>query len=820
MKKGRHDSYTKYKRKNLFHRATPWLIAICVAVVSAAGVYAAVRFISSRPVAESQVTYEAVADSSLPVVTMEFNGRQINELCAYTDEMDLNYAAEAIYLLEDTYDIPVCADLKGNIAKSISFYLYDIENSSLLQNGLSDDIETDGDELTATLTLASQVVSTDTEYVLDIVLELSSGQELHYYTRVLKASGTYTADQIELAYSFSEATVSGDQDAITSYMETNPWTQSNTNFSGVNLKSSISQMTWQSMDVELLSEADITILDINGTIGCYRLDYVVTVADDDITEYYRVSEYFRIRMTASASYILTYEREVDQIFIPSEANLASSYAELGILSSEDIETAASPDGAYSCFVLSGTLWLLDSSNKALIQVFSFESDDPWQDAPMYYDHDIEVMSVDDEGNIQFIVYGYMNAGLHEGLCGVGLYSYSAEDETVTEVLFIEADVPYEILKATTGEMIYINEDNELYILIDQTIYSISLDKYNIKTVKESLESGTYCVSTTQRMIAWQEDGKVNSADKITVLDAESGETYTISALAGMSIKVLGFVGDDPVYGMGTEENYYYDSADEEYLLMDTVYLKDLETGEVSEYSSSSGYFLSAEYEYNRIEIAKSDSDSLAIYSAEISAAETPEITSDYDDVKETIYYVKFVDSTTSSGNFTITMDIPVYVTDADLVAPSGFLDLSGRYLVYGKGSLQLITSSAAEAVREAYDYEGYVKTEEGFFYRRGMRASSISMSESAIEAALEAWEDGEVILITGITLTEAFYFTGEGTALVWEYEDTVWLIYGYDSGDDLLVYDVETGETSEIDDSEAEDAFDNSEGSLYVVAGS
>ena len=816
MKKGRHDSYSKYKRKNLFHRAAPWLIAIGAVIVLAAAAYGVFRFVSTRPVTEESVTYEAAKESSLPVVTMEFDGRQINELCAYADEMDLNYAAEAIYLLEDTYDIPVCAELKGNTVSGVSFYLYDMENSSLLQNGISSDLEEEEDTLKTTITLASQVVSTDTEYVLDIVLELSSGKELHYYTRVLKASGTYTADQIELAYSFSEATVSGDQDAITSYMETNPWTQSNSNFSGVNLKSSINQMTWQSMDVEQLTDAAVTILDINGTIGCYRLEYIVTRTDDDETEYYRVSEYFRIRMNASVSYILTYEREVDQIFIPSEENLSSSYAELGIISSEDIETAASPDGSYSCFVYSGTLWQLDSANKALMQVFSFESDDPWQDTAMYYDHDIEVMSVDDEGNIQFIVYGYMNAGLHEGLCGVGLYTYSAESGIVTEELFIQADVPYEILKETTGQMIYINEDNELYILIDQTIYSISLEKYTVETVKDSLTEGTYCVSITQRMIAWQEDGKVNSADSISVLDAESGYTYTISASSGMSIKILGFVGDDPVYGTGSDENYYYDSSDEEYLLMNTVYLKDLEAGEISEYASSSGYFLSAEYEYNRIEIAKSDSDSLTIYSAEISAAEAPEITSDYDDIRETIYYVKFVSSTTSSGDFTIKTDVEIYMTDADVVQPKGFLELSGRYLAYGKGDLILITSSAAEAIQAAYENEGYVKDESGFFYRRSMRATSVSMTESAIEAAVAEYEAGNIVSVTGITYTEAMYFTGEGLALFWEYEGEMYLIYGYDSSEYLLLYDLESGTESKVSGSKVEDDFEAS-GSLYVV---
>lgn len=816
MKKGRHEDYNKYKRKNLFYRAAPWLITLGALIAASGIAYGIYYFIQTRPEEVEEAYFEAVAESTLPTLTMEYNGRQINELCAYSAEMDLDYAAQAVYLLEDTYEIPVQITMNSNSASSLEFCLYDMENSSLIQNGSAQDMETEDSILSAVLVI-DQLISNDTEYVLDIILTLSSGDELHFYTRLLRSSGTYTADEIELAYSYMQATVDKDEDGFSSYMETNPWTQSNNNFSGVNLKSSIKQMMWQELEVSLFGTAQITILDINDTIGCYRLDYVLTREDGDTIEYYRVSDYFRIRMTDSNSYILSYERTVDEIFIPADDLLGTSSIELGILSSDDIETAASPDGYYSCFVAGGTLWEVSSSAKELVQVFSFEPEEVTGDISIYYNHDIEILSVESGGDIEFLVYGYMNAGLHEGLCGIGLYSYSYSDCEVTEKLFIQADVPYEILMETTGDMIYVTEDDILYILIDQTLYSIDLEDFSIETIAEGLVQGSYMASFDEGVIAWQNDGAVNDAKTITIFDAETANKTTVKTSSGYCVRILGFVGDDLVFGTGLEGDYYYDDSDEEYLKLSTVYVKDVSGVIENEYSSGSDYFISAESEYNRIIIEKSSGETLTVFSSEISASESPEISSSYDETKEYIYYVSFIKSTTTSGDFIITTDVPVYVSDSCLVKPSGFLDLSGRYLVYGKGSLQLITSSASEAVTLAYDYEGYVKTESGYFYRRGMRAASISLSESNMENAISEYEAGNVTLITGITLTQAYYFTGESIALFWEYEDAVYLIYGYDSGDDLLLYDLETGETSEMDDAQAEEAFENSEGSLYVV---
>ena len=48
-------------------------------------------------------------------------------------------------------------------------------------------------------------------------------------------------------------------------------------------------------------------------------------------------------------------------------------------------------------------------------------------------HGIQVMDMDDDGNISFIVYGYMNRGEHEGENGISVYRFSADDRAIEEL---------------------------------------------------------------------------------------------------------------------------------------------------------------------------------------------------------------------------------------------------------------------------------------------------------------------------------------------------------------------------------------------------
>lgn len=68
--------------------------------------------------------------------------------------------------------------------------------------------------------------------------------------------------------------------------------------------------------------------------------------------------------------------------------------------------------------------------------------------------DIRIERVSEEGNIIFIVYGYMASGSHEGNMGVYVCTYKASSNTVQEKIFIPMDQGFENLSANVSRLSY------------------------------------------------------------------------------------------------------------------------------------------------------------------------------------------------------------------------------------------------------------------------------------------------------------------------------------------------------------------------------
>jgi len=68
----------------------------------------------------------------------------------------------------------------------------------------------------------------------------------------------------------------------------------------------------------------------------------------------------------------------------------------------------------------------------------------------------------------------MNRGIHEGATGVSLYSYNYVSNETEELLFIPVNMSYEALCETVGDVAYVSDDRSFYIVLNDTMYSISL----------------------------------------------------------------------------------------------------------------------------------------------------------------------------------------------------------------------------------------------------------------------------------------------------------------------------------------------------------
>jgi len=257
-------------------------------------------------------------------------------------------------------------------------------------------------------------------------------------------------------------------------------TGDNTTLQFVSLNSSLKQLAWADFNGEQLTTPVPSIKEITDTYNVIVLDYVVTsIGEGGESEYYNVEEYYRVRYTSSRMYLLNFERRMNQIFRGENASFFDNYIELGIRSG-NVEYQANETGTTVAFVQEGELWSYNETENTLAKVFSFRGYEGIDNRENYGEHDIKIVRIDEAGSLDYIVYGYMNRGNHEGEVGIEVNHYDSLSNTNEELAFISSDKAYEVMKSELGQMMYVTEGGELYLMVDGSVYGIDLSTLEMK----------------------------------------------------------------------------------------------------------------------------------------------------------------------------------------------------------------------------------------------------------------------------------------------------------------------------------------------------
>lgn len=774
---------------------------------------------------KEEVSYREMGKPTLPTITCEFGGEQINRMYGYTSKMDPVYMRETLYILKNGYDINIRALTHGTKISGVSFTVLNVEDNNLIQQTDVSNFTQEDDILNATLRI-DNIIEEGQEYSLEIKLSTASGNDIYYYTRVIRDTVSDIEEHIKFAKTFHGYIYdSSKSENLISYIQPSGENTNNTDFGNVTLDSKLKHLTWGSMNIEILEEPTINIIDADGEIAYIRMDFEAGRKIDELDmQYYCVSECYRTRVSESGTTLLNYERTCDEPFVPDSSSVSQNTINIGIQSEKDVETKCSPDGNYNCFVTYGSLWAVNVNNKQILPVFSFLSD--YEDErELYNQHNIKILNVEDSGDIRFLVYGYMNSGMHEGRCGVGIYTYNAEKGETEEEAFIPSELPYQVLKHTIGSLCYMNSDGLLYIMIDGTVYAIDASEKTASYVVTGLNENNFIVSADQRIAAWHNDSKENDAETITCMDLETGSRFEISAESGQSVKALGFLNHDLVYGVGESDSIYTDASGKEYLLLSKAVVVNQSAQVQQEYEESGYYYISAEQEYNRLVLNRvlsssgeyKESEPFTVFATELEEYPDITLTTQVEEVRKEVVLLNMPNSTTTAGALNIKKSTKVVFQNAEINDMGRMLSDNWKYFVYAKGQLLCMETSPAKAVSEAYDAMGVVIDKRGaYFYRRGMRAGTIEITDDELNEALQSYKDEKLINITGINLTQAMSFTAKKIPLVWEYNGKTYIIYGYTVSDALMLYDVSSGEKSTLSDYEAEEVFETS-GSCFIA---
>lgn len=685
-----------------------------------------------------------MGEARLPVISTMVEGVESNYMYGYTTSMENSLMRDTITI------IPQDHALKLNIYKynsgilSIGFEVRSLDSKRLIEDTEIESWEAENDKINAVLNINS-MIEKNTEYLLIIKLTTEDFTNIYYYTRIIDMKENHYKEQTEFVMNFHRVLFDKDEaESIVSYLEPKG-TEDNTNLGVANINSSFSHITWGNLNPKVYMEPVISCKDIIGDVGWYELKYVVRAKNDyDEYQYYNVVEDYRVKWTTSTMYLLDYRRTMNQEFDATTQNISGSRINLGIDSKATVEMLGSTDQSYITFVKERKLWLMDTEENRIARVFAFSEDKDTDLRNRNDNHDIRIVSIDDEGNVRFIVYGYMNKGVHEGSVGVALYSYSVKNNECEELLFIPFAKSYEILKESIGRLAYVSKD-VMYIMMSDCIYSIDLKGNEYVQIVSGLKDNRYAINADGDIVAWQTNGNDGGGTRIKVLNLETGKDYSVKVGGKYRIKVLGFVNDDFVYGVASVGDIHKDNNGYVTCLMKKLVVLGEDNNVLKEYSKKGIYFTGAEIADNMINLKqmKKDENGMPVSAPDYQIFGNNEpnngiagISTIATDLKKTELVINFVYKITSTNKLKKIQPKKVVFDNTNSMSIRELSENEKFYYVYSYGRIKGVYSSESDAIVMADKVSGMVLDSYGYYvWRKISRQNDFCLNGVSVQAS-------------------------------------------------------------------------------------
>lgn len=804
---------------------------------------------------------DSMADATLPLIYLEHNGLPMNLLHGYTQAMEGSLLREAVFPLPDDRRIKLTVESPNLEVEQLFYEIRSLDTKRLIEDAQIVDYSQEDTQIQAEFQL-KDLLDPGEEYLLVLRLGLERGQETFYYTHLLNLPENHLKECMDFINLIHEALFDKENTVnITSYLEPDASADNGT-LAYVNIHSRYRQMIWDEMEVQIDSPVRTYLTELEDSIASVRLEYEVRHANDKgENERYQVRESYRVRYTEQRMYLLNYERAVDRIFDPDLGIFSEKSIDLGVLNTE-VEYQKNEEENIIAFVQNGDLWCYDIAQNKLSYVFGFRNGDDLRCS--YEEHAIKIIDVEESGNMNFLVYGYMNRGQHEGKTGVAVYTYNAMTNSVEERIFIESMEPYRILRTEVGKLAYVNNKEILYLYLHGNICRIDLNTRAYEELVTEIGEESCLISADGHLAAWQREKTLDGSESIEILNLETGSKRIVSAKEGFYIRALGFMGTDLIYGEARKEDVRKDITGKNVFPMGYVTIQDQNGKSIREfpYEQQNKFVVSIAIEDNRISldcVQKTEEGDYVDTNPEPitynTETETEKIALETRNsgVKKREFYFSL---TESRGETKMQRLMPKHVLfegSRNLRLEKQEEDL--RYFVYAyDGSFVGTYVSVNEAVQDAYAQMGVVvDSRQDYIWRRGGRRTRTELAAfenpqerpgaSSMQAAIEIllssennyldttsememgrtpYEilsehlDGRVLDLSGCSVNMVLYYVSQGyPVLALEGATEAELITGYDPQNVILLNPL-TGETYRKGMNDSTQMFEEL-GNLFVV---
>lgn len=481
--------------------------------------------------------------ATLPLLTVSADGKNINELHGYQGSVDASLIRDSITPIYNN-QVKVILTHGNDKIDVVSYKIYDTDNKTVLGNGDTAFHKEKG-KRTANIQIKERLENGKT-YLMELSVK-KDDKTVRYFTRVIYGTSFHLKECLNFAQQFHNAALTeGNTEFISQYLETKEGTTSN-NLANVDLSSTQEAVSYASLKPQVESTYPATVKEISENVTSIELRYILSAENTDGTkQYYQATEYFRVRYAKDRMYLLNYERNMEAYMRYDTIDRSNNRILLGIGSNQK-QLISKKGGKKAAFVVQDELWYYDYQKSNMYKVFSFEGEDYRDSRSNYQKHDIQIMKMKSNGDISFVVYGYMNRGKHEGENGISVYQFTAADQKIEELAFIPTQIQYEMMKNDIKKGAFLSDNGQFYFYLDGAVYQVDMDSKKSSVLAKNITDDMTVISDSGMLALNQ------SKNQMEIMDLASQKTETIKCAKDQVLRPIGFIEKDFIYGIGDKK---------------------------------------------------------------------------------------------------------------------------------------------------------------------------------------------------------------------------------------------------------------------------
>lgn len=769
-----------------------------------------------------------LSDPSFPTMVIKTQDYTINVLHGYNSNLKANLIRESMTPVGVEQEFQLVISENETKVRKLRYEVRNVNDNSMLDSGEISVMEETENGKVATVKLNSGLEQ-GKEYACKITAVSDAGKKIHYFTRIkYYGSDSFLKEKMDFVTDFHNKTFDKSKtEELASYLEYSA-TNKNDNFASIDITSSKEMISWGNLEPKVVSKVVPTVKEFNIETAAICLNYYVEIKSGEGTDLCKVKEFFRVRYSGGRMYLLKYNRDMETLFDINNTSLAESEFKIGITGNSQIEMAYNEDKSRMAFVSGGELWAYYLTENTATRVFSFRRDSEDYIRAAYDQHDIRIINIDESGNMDFMVYGYMNEGDYEGCVGIVLYKFYESEKRIEEQVFIPLETTYQILKENLDPFTYVSEGGTFYFSIQNMIYSYDLVAKKLNVIAKDVAEGDYCYVENAGLLAWQSNSNDTKSKEVVLLNLESKKRITLNSEEGENILLVGNIDDNIVYGLAREADVAEREDGSSFTPMYKLCIVD-QTGKVlKEYQEKNIYVEKAEVKENVVKMErvkktgnsyrKVKSDSIQNRSSEEEAEMG--VNQRVTDLNLTQYYIYLRQNFKMQQLPSVSDAKTTVMKENKVVRLDGNESSIARYYVYAEGVIKAAYGNPGKAINEAENAMGVVINESNqLIYERAgkytnnqignlsaikaengvnskgaavemvlkynhIKADAKTLSESDQSAyrllKKKMGDSANVINLNGCTLDEVLYFvSGNRPVIALTGDDTMVVITGY-----------------------------------------